>query len=967
MNQAEKFLLRQKAEQLHKERQPVQATIMSGGDTLKLIHELEVHQIELEMQNEDLMLANSRAETAIALYDLSPSGYFTLSRDGSILELNLTAANMLDKPGLDLIGNNFNLFITPGTKTVYNDWLQKIFESNTRQSCEAALTSINNSITYVLLDGIVSENKNEFLVTAIDRMAPGETEESLKQSKNKLDEDISKLSAFTNKTKLQNQHAAFKGSEGMAIASSQTPANKIIDDINSTIELFKSLEDTGPELKWRSGTNKLCYYFNTSWLTFTGRTLAQEIGNGWAEGVYPDDVEGCFKIYVENFDNRTPFSMEYRLRTNDGKYRWIIDKGIPHFLQDGSFTGYLGSCFDINDRKTAEIALAESTDYLDNIINNMGDPVFVKDEQSRILKANDAFCKMFEVNRADVIGNTLAENVATAEQESFLRIDKQVLADGLDNINEETLTLKDVPKQIISTRKTRFIDNNGQKFLVGVIRDITKRVQAEETTQQSKDFLDKIINSISSPILVKDSHRKVCLVNNIYCALLNTTKETIIGTTGFEHFTDEQAKEFMTSDDEVFLTGNENVKEETYANRQGVISTFITRKTMFTDNNGNQYLITNMSDITEYKNLENTLKESEYFFRKSQKAAFIGSYQLDFKKDTWKSSDVLDQIFGIDETFNRTPESWVELIFSDDKAMMQNYFENEIIGKLSSFNKEYRVCHQLDGKIRWVHGLGKLVVDNDNNLLSMIGTIQDITQRKQAEDLLKKIAEDLENSNADLKNFAFVASHDLQEPLRMVIGFLTLLKKHLGEQLDEKSKQYLHFAVDGADRMTILINDLLQFSRTGNNKETHSMVDLNETMRYIRQVMADTINKNEAIVTVQPLPVVMANETLISELFINLINNALKYRGKKTPEVEVGYHEQKDVFTFYIKDNGIGISPEYFEKIFVIFKRLHAKSEYSGTGIGLALCKKIVEKHHGKIWVASEEGKGSTFYFTIPK
>ena len=786
MEQSEKAKLRKKAEDQHKEKEAGNATIQSEADTLKLVHELQVYQIELEMQNEELMLANSRAETAMALYEFAPSGYFTLDRDGTILELNFTAAKMLGKPRAGLIKNNFNQFITTGTRPVCNNWLQKIFETNTKQSCEATLTDRNNTVIDVLLEGVVFENN--CLVTAVD------------------------------------------------------------------ITVLKLLE-----------------------------------------------------------------------------------------------------------------SLQQSKDYLDGIINNIGDPVFVKDEQSRILKANDAFCNMFGLKRADIIGKTLAEDVAPAEKESFLRIDKQVLADGLENINEETLTLSGRPRQNVSTRKTRFIDDTGQKFLVGVIRDITQRVQAEEATQQSKDFLDKVINNISSPILVKDSDRKVCLANNICCALLNTTKEILIGTSGFEHLTDEHAKEFITSDDEVFKTGVESVKEETYSSEQGVISTFITRKTIFRDIQGKQFLIVNLSDITEHKNLENTLKESEYFFRESQQAAFIGSYQFDFKKGTWKSSEVLDQIFGIDETHNRTLEGWDELIFLDDREMMSNYFKNEVVAKLSPFNKEYRVRHKLDGEIRWLCGLGKLVVDSDNNLISMIGTIQDITQRKAAEDLLEKITEELKNSNADLQNFAFIASHDLQEPMRMVNGFLTLLKKNLGEQLDEKNKQFLHFAVDGADRMKILINDLLQFSRAGNNKEAFSMVNLNDTLSYISLVIADTINKNEAFITIKPLPVIMANKTLINELFINLINNALKYRGSKTPEVEVGYSEQKDAFTFYIKDNGIGISAEHFEKIFVIFKRLHVKSEYSGTGIGLALCKKIVEKHHGKIWVESEKGKGSTFYFTIPK
>ena len=243
---------------------------------------------------------------------------------------------------------------------------------------------------------------------------------------------------------------------------------------------------------------------------------------------------------------------------------------------------------------------------------------------------------------------------------------------------------------------------------------------------------------------------------------------------------------------------------------------------------------------------------------------------------------------------------------------------------------------------------------------------QNEEKEKRAAELIVANKE-LAVSNTELEQFAYVASHDLQEPLRMVSSFLNLLEKRMDGQLDDTSRQYIHFAVDGAMRMKKLILALLEYSRVGTNKEDFAPVDLNEVVQYVTNVLDENIKKNTALITFKFLPVITANKTLITHLFLNLVNNALKYHGDKEPEIEVGSTEDKDWYIFYVKDNGIGIDPKFFDKIFIIFQRLHNKNEYSGTGIGLAICKKIVEIHKGKIWVESEAGKGSTFYFSIPK
>lgn len=250
----------------------------------------------------------------------------------------------------------------------------------------------------------------------------------------------------------------------------------------------------------------------------------------------------------------------------------------------------------------------------------------------------------------------------------------------------------------------------------------------------------------------------------------------------------------------------------------------------------------------------------------------------------------------------------------------------------------------------------------------------DITERNRYERQLQQLNADLTRraaelaaSNAELERFAYIASHDLQEPLRMVSSFLQLLQKKYAGRLDAKADQYIHYAVDGAERMKALIMDLLEYSRVGTGKENWAWVDTAEVMAEMGEVFREKIVAARARVEVGPLPKVWGDKVQLTQLFQNLLSNALKYASDRPPLIRVGAKEEEACWLFQVADNGIGIDPLFFDKIFIIFQRLHNKSDYSGTGIGLAICKKIVERHGGKIWVESDRQQGSVFYFTVNK
>jgi PAS domain S-box-containing protein len=246
--------------------------------------------------------------------------------------------------------------------------------------------------------------------------------------------------------------------------------------------------------------------------------------------------------------------------------------------------------------------------------------------------------------------------------------------------------------------------------------------------------------------------------------------------------------------------------------------------------------------------------------------------------------------------------------------------------------------------------------------------IRDITERRRSEEHLGKTVRELKRSNDELQQFAYVASHDLQEPLRMVSSYTQLLAKRYQGRLDSDADEFITFAVDGCDRMQGLIQDLLAYSRAGTSERELREVPSGNALQKALTNLRIMIKQSGAVVTHDALPSVRTDETQLTLIFQNLVGNAVKYRGTEDPRVHVSAARNDDnEWTFSVRDNGLGIDPQYFERIFILFQRLHGRGEFEGTGIGLAVCKKIVERQGGRIWVESQPGKGSTFYFALPE
>lgn len=259
------------------------------------------------------------------------------------------------------------------------------------------------------------------------------------------------------------------------------------------------------------------------------------------------------------------------------------------------------------------------------------------------------------------------------------------------------------------------------------------------------------------------------------------------------------------------------------------------------------------------------------------------------------------------------------------------------------------------------------VFDRSGSVTAVVAFSRDVTERKKAEETLKSYMLNLQRSNRELEDFAYIASHDLREPLRMVTMFSELLRERYRGKLDKDADEFIDYIVQGGMKMDALISDLLDYSRVTTRAKPFGPVRMGEVLSEVERTLSPAIRENAAVVRSGNLPEVVADRSQMVQVFQNLIGNAIKFRTKEPPEIEISAEQQEDETVFAVKDNGIGIDPEFHKKIFEIFERLHSGTEFPGTGIGLAISKRIVERHGGRIWVESAEGKGSTFFFSIPE
>ncbi len=606
---------------------------------------------------------------------------------------------------------------------------------------------------------------------------------------------------------------------------------------------------------------------------------------------------------------------------------------------------------------------------LQNIFNYSVDIICAIDEAGKFVTISQACFKIWGYQPEELIGEEVSRFIYSEDVAKTLQV-RRAFRQGKE-INEfENRYLRKDGSLVTMLWTAKW--NDDDKMMYCVAREGTQTKAFEKFIKSSEEKYKLLFYKNPQPMWIYDVNTlKFLEVNEASIDKYGYTRDEFLSMTIKDIRTPEEVEKLL-----IFEAQTKTLSYKTnwkHKKKDGqIIDVEITAFEFDYENTNAKLVLSN--DITKHLLAEKELLKSNERYLYASKASFDAIWDWNLRTNQIDWSENYLNLYGYaPEGFKESLNDWMQKIHFEDKERVEKVLltaidtEDEIIEDEFKFKKA-------DGSYAHVSNRGTIIRNKHGNAYRMIGVLHDFSEKEETEKALKKLnaslekrASELFSSNQELERFAYVASHDLQEPLRMVSSFLQLLQKRYKAQLDAKANEYIHFAVDGAERMKTLILDLLKYSRVNTMKEAHEQVNMNDICSDILFTFKQQIQETKALVEIAPLPTLLGTKTQLIQLLQNLIGNALKYRGINPPIIKIGCTEINYYWKFFVEDNGIGIDPRFYEKIFIIFQRLHHKDEYSGTGIGLAICKKIVERHGGKIWVESTSDNGSIFYFTIRK
>jgi PAS domain S-box-containing protein len=631
---------------------------------------------------------------------------------------------------------------------------------------------------------------------------------------------------------------------------------------------------------------------------------------------------------------------------------------------------------DITERKDVDVALRLNEERYRRIFELASSGLAQVGLDGRFVRVNRRLCEMFGYSEAELVGMSAKDISHPEDRDAVDERRTKLMAGEVDTLRmEKRYRRKDGTTVWVQVAIAMERDAAGQPlYAISVLDDITARKHAEEALRESEARYRSTFELAGSGIAHIGRDRKFIRVNRRLCEILGYPEHELIGMTGRDISHPEDLEVINTERKRLYAGEIDHVHvEKRYLRKDG--STVWVGFSMVLERDAEErpaYEIAIFDDITVRKNAERALRESEERFRSLTQLSSDWYWEQDENFALRFMSQRMGEKTGLtaaafigrkrwdQPALNLTEVDWARHRATLDRHEPFRDFEMERPNPA--------------GGTRWVSVTGEPVYDENGRFRGYRGVGSDITERKHAEaqlrrahDELAKKADELQRSNAELEQFAYVASHDLQEPLRMVSSYTQLLAKRYKEQLPAEAQEFMHFTVDGAARMKQLIEDLLAYSRVGTKGKEFKPVALEAPLKRAVTNLRAAIEESGAAVTSDTLPTVDIDEVQLAQLFQNLIGNGLKFKGQAAPRIHVSAREENAEWRVSISDNGIGIEPQYFERIFMLFQRLHAMGEYPGTGIGLAICKKVAERHGGRIWVTSTPGAGSTFHFTLPR
>ncbi len=507
------------------------------------------------------------------------------------------------------------------------------------------------------------------------------------------------------------------------------------------------------------------------------------------------------------------------------------------------------------------------------------------------------------------------------------------------------------------------------------VRFFRSQLVAEQERRALVQHFEYLVRFANDIIILADKELKIVEVNDRALEAYGYQRDELIGSKVVRLETDESVGHFLEQL-RILNLYRGGTYESVHRKKDG--TTFpveVSARVIVME--GTIFYQTIARDTTERKKSEAALREREFWIKESQRVGHIGSYAFDFVKGTWTSSEVLDEIFGIDGEEDRTITGWLSLVHPDQKEEMLRYFSNDVIAAAKPFNREYKIVRRNDGVERWVWGRGELGFDQTGILITMVGTIQDITERKEADNEIRLLNAELEQRvqqrtaqleavNRELEAFSYSVSHDLRAPLRGIDGWSLALAEDFQSSLDEKANEYIGRIRSEAQRMGALIDDLLQLSRVARAEITFKPVNLSALVRSIAARMQELYQGRHIQFIIEDGLIAEGDSQLLDIALTNLLDNASKFTSRRIDaKVEFGKNDSNGRTVYCIRDNGVGFDMAHAKKMFGAFQRMHASSEFPGTGVGLATVQRIIRRHEGEIWAEAAIDRGATFFFTL--
>lgn len=746
------------------------------------------------------------------------------------------------------------------------------------------------------------------------------------------------------------------------------------------------------------------------WSSLTGQTPSDYQGFGWTSAIHPDDAQPTVDAWNEAVRNRQTFVFEHRVRLKQGHYELFSVRAVPVLANDGDISEWVGVHTNINAQVQAKQRAEQSQQQLLTLFEQSPVAIaIVEGDDLTFRMVNSFYRELVDRCPDELIDKPLFDAIPEAQGQGFDTILREVMRTGTPSFATEAAA----QLSRNGVLETIYIDfafqpqrdsASGQVTGVFVIAtDVTQQVRSRKRVEDSEDRFRSLIEQ--APVatgLYVGPNRIIEVANDSILGYWGKDKG-VIGLPLIEALPELEGQPFMDLLEQVYTSGEPYHEKSARADLvvDGNLQTFFFDYTYKPIRNaqGEIYAVLNMAvDVTEEVHSRRRLEEAQATLRGAVELAGLATWRLDIEQGTIRYSDRFMNWLGfsentkvLDDAYNPLPDSHRQSVADALEAAWQ-------AGSNGFYENEHPIINRLTGQMRIIHARAEVQYDSDGKPVFLNGTARDVTQeRQQQQELERQVGErtaqlqelvyDLERSNQNLQQFAYVASHDLQEPLRKIQSFGDLLKTRHGEELGE-GLDYLNRMQVAAKRMSALIKDLLTYSRISTRQEISAPLSLDAVIRHTLTDLELAITDTKAVVDVAPLTTILGDCSQLGQLFQNLISNALKFRRQhpdgtfEPPHIRIGVHRvlSQDlpptirparIVQAYqridVSDNGIGFDQKYADRIFQVFQRLHGKSEFDGTGIGLAICEKVAANHGGAITATSEPGQGATFSLYLPE